>query len=199
MMLLSVILLLCLAVATNGEVEVVHDDVYWAGGDGKTLDESSALCASVSHGMLPSIWSEELMILHHYLYLKRSEEHWVSSKLTDGKFYWEDGSRMDDYQFEGGSTCSFPRCGVTVRLFGGRDMRLNVRNAEDKYRTLCRLTMTAPDALPHLRNLWQLLSESEQATVASKLAPQIVHINSQRIKDLEKEISDIRQELKSRH
>ena len=150
----------------------------------------------MSHGLVPVLFPSEIKILEYSLSLPRTaEEFWIGAVEKDGKSVWGEGSRIDDYMWEGDQTCPFPHCGVTVNS-GLRGIKLRVRNVEDKYRNLCPLWIPNETVLLRLARLWQYLNSDDRVTLTKSLPSQMIRVNSQRIQDLEQKVLGISDKLR---
>lgn len=180
------------------ELAVRDEILYWVGGQPNNFSESRAFCESVSNGLMPIMWNNEMRVLQYSLQLPRDgEEFWVGAKLEDGKFVWSEGSRIEEYLFEAENKCDFPTCGLTVQNSKNHGIRFTVRNGDNKYRNLCRLYTKSETALPRLAQLWRHLGPEEQITLTKELPSQMIRVNSQRVQELEDSLKTLTEKVLS--
>lgn len=191
-------LFLCGLFAVNCEMVVKEDTMYWAGGPKHGLDESAAFCESVSHGLIPVLWTKEIRHLEYGLLEQTGEEFWIGAKQQDGKWVWGEGSRIDDFMWEGDTTCKSERCGVTVQS-GNHGIRLMVQDVKNKYRNLCRFWVaTGSDQILRLARLWKYLETKDKVKLSKFLPSQMIRVNSQRLQDLEQKVTELVDKITAR-
>ena len=168
-----------------------NDVLYWSGGPAQDFESSQKLCESVSHGLVPVLWNRELNSVRYMLENEPEAEYWMDTKLKDGEWVWGEGSRIDSYMWDDDyKICSESPCKVTLHS-KGYDVKLRIRNANEKHLNLCRLWTPNVSVMSRGADLWKHLDHDEKRKVTDKLTARMLSAALDRIQLLEEKLEDV--------
>ena len=194
--LVAVLFVAAVAAMASGELVVSQEQLFWIGGDAKTLDEAKSFCESVSHGLMPVMYNTESRILQYSLPLPHTaEEFWTGAVMKEGHMVWSEGSYIDDYWFIEENKCNFAEYGVTVQESLNHGIRLRVRDASQRFRSLCRMYIPNQTVLPRLAELWKYLDIDDKVRLTKSMPNQMIQVNTQRLQALEQRLEDVAKKI----